>query len=249
MVKAYHDYEWLHEKYVEQRLTSTEISIIAGVHRDTILYQLRKNGIERRKKDVGSKKIDAVYKDPKWLYAKHHEELLSAREMAKLAGVDKGTIIFNMKKLSIDYRSRIESYELTKRQGKNKVLNVVRGKKHHWYGKKPTEKRRQSAKKAIRKKWAGYKTKHNLGYYSIRDPDTNELVLEHRYVMSDVIGRKLKNTEDVHHIDEDKENNDPINLFLFRSRGDHMYFHKMKSLGREVALQYEYEHIEFKEEY
>ena len=43
-------------------------------------------------------------------------------------------------------------------------------------------------------------------------------VLEHRYVMEQKIGRPLMKEETVHHIDGNRQNNDPSNLELFSSR-------------------------------
>jgi predicted XRE-type DNA-binding protein len=49
-------------------------------------------------------------------------------------------------------------------------------------------------------------------------------VVEHRLVMAEMLGRWLTSDEIVHHIDEDKQNNDPGNLEL-RTRAEHMRIH------------------------
>lgn len=49
-------------------------------------------------------------------------------------------------------------------------------------------------------------------------------VLEHRAVVERELGRLLTADEVVHHIDEDKHNNDPKNLTVM-SKGDHMRLH------------------------
>ena len=41
---------------------------------------------------------------------------------------------------------------------------------------------------------------------------------EHRWVMANVLGRPLERWEQVHHIDSDKQNNDPSNLILVEHR-------------------------------
>ena len=46
------------------------------------------------------------------------------------------------------------------------------------------------------------------------------------------IGRQLKNGECVHHIDEDKYNNDLDNLMIFKTKADHTAFHG----GAEICL-------------
>ena len=47
-------------------------------------------------------------------------------------------------------------------------------------------------------------------------------VRQHRYVMERKIGRKLRKSEEVHHLDNDKTNNKPENLVLCSSHAEHM---------------------------
>lgn len=49
---------------------------------------------------------------------------------------------------------------------------------------------------------------------------------QHVIVAEEVIGRKLKRGECVHHKDENKVNNDPGNLIVFASKADHVSFHR-----------------------
>lgn len=55
--------------------------------------------------------------------------------------------------------------------------------------------------------------------------DRNGYVLEHRLVMEQYLGRYLTDAEIVHHIDEDKTNNDISNLQVM-TRKEHMEHHK-----------------------
>ncbi|NRG43322.1 HNH endonuclease [Bacillus sp. CRN 9] len=48
----------------------------------------------------------------------------------------------------------------------------------------------------------------------------------HRWVAELMLGRKLKPTEVVHHIDGDKRNNKPSNLMVFPSQSEHLNWHK-----------------------
>lgn len=50
-------------------------------------------------------------------------------------------------------------------------------------------------------------------------------VLEHRYVMEQVIGRPLSASEVIHHRDGNGLNNDPSNLHLYDTNADHMTHH------------------------
>ena len=55
---------------------------------------------------------------------------------------------------------------------------------------------------------------------------------EHRTVAEDMLGRKLRPREVVHHIDGNKRNNSPDNLMVFSSQSEHAKFHE--ALRREV---------------
>lgn len=71
----------------------------------------------------------------------------------------------------------------------------------------------------------------NNGYIEIYMPQhpnarSNGTILEHRYVAEQKLGRLLKNTEVVHHIDENRKNNNPENLIVFKTNSDHSRFHK-----------------------
>ena len=59
-------------------------------------------------------------------------------------------------------------------------------------------------------------------------------VYEHRYVMEQYLGRKLKHGEEVHHIDGNKLNND-INNLVVLSTADHKKIHTDPVTGRYVS--------------
>ena len=72
------------------------------------------------------------------------------------------------------------------------------------------------------------------GYVYIYMPDHPKAtkkgyVLEHRVVMEKILGRHLKDTETVHHIDGDTQNNEPTNLMLM---DDECYHRKLHSKYR-----------------
>lgn len=54
----------------------------------------------------------------------------------------------------------------------------------------------------------------------------NKHYYKHRYVAEKMLGRKLKDSEVVHHIDENRSNNNPDNLMVFKTSADHSAFHK-----------------------
>ena len=72
----------------------------------------------------------------------------------------------------------------------------------------------------------------NNGYIELMMPEhpnarANGTILEHRYVASKMLGRPLKKFETVHHLDENRTNNSPENLIVFRTNADHSRFHKI----------------------
>ena len=51
------------------------------------------------------------------------------------------------------------------------------------------------------------------------------IVYEHILIAEQILGRKLKKEEVVHHIDLNRSNNTPNNLMIFATSGDHSAFH------------------------
>lgn len=62
--------------------------------------------------------------------------------------------------------------------------------------------------------WKGGKSKRQ-GYVIVYNPVTGESHSEHRLVMERVLGRKLRNSENVHHINGIRDDNRPENLELW----------------------------------
>lgn len=62
------------------------------------------------------------------------------------------------------------------------------------------------------------------GYVRISDDRTNTQT-EHVRVAEKKLGRKIGKKEIVHHVDGDRSNNDPSNLLVFRTAGDHNVHH------------------------
>lgn len=78
----------------------------------------------------------------------------------------------------------------------------------------------------IHPRWNGGKTVKD-GYIQIHSPNhpsknMRGYVHEHRLVMEKHIGRLLKREEVVHHIDDNRANNDITNLQLFKNNAEHL---------------------------
>lgn len=73
-----------------------------------------------------------------------------------------------------------------------------------------------------------------LGYVVVdRHPGTRSLIFEHQRVAEQILGRKLRPKEVVHHIDHNRSNNDPSNLMILKDQTSHILEHsstKMKKL-------------------
>ena len=64
----------------------------------------------------------------------------------------------------------------------------------------------------------------NHGYEEVQINNKHYYV--HRKVVEEMLGRELKVTEVVHHIDHNRTNNTPNNLMVFKTARDHALFHK-----------------------
>lgn len=75
--------------------------------------------------------------------------------------------------------------------------------------------------------WKGGRIIDVDGYVLVRvkdhpSADSRGYVREHRLIVERLLGRHLSPEEIVHHLDGDRANNDPANLELFASNGDHL---------------------------
>lgn len=59
------------------------------------------------------------------------------------------------------------------------------------------------------------------GYVRVSTPE-GRLVMEHRWVMEQVLGRRLEPGERVHHVNGVRSDNRPENLRLYRSQAEHL---------------------------
>jgi len=57
---------------------------------------------------------------------------------------------------------------------------------------------------------------------------------EHRLVAEKKYGRRLRRNESVHHVDGNKQNNDPSNIVLCKSEAHHRVFHRTCGFNRQL---------------
>ena len=74
--------------------------------------------------------------------------------------------------------------------------------------------------------WRGEKLINSLGYVKIKNPSGRGRIFEHRLVIEQELNRKLKSSEQAHHINEIKMDNRIENLMLFSGLSSHKRYHK-----------------------
>ncbi len=83
--------------------------------------------------------------------------------------------------------------------------------------------------------WRGGRVKTEHGYILIRVgvghhlADCRGYAYEHRIVAEKKLGRRLKKNEKAHHIDGDRENNDPENIKIVSGNAEHYFEHRDKN--------------------
>lgn len=110
------------------------------------------------------------------------------------------------------------------------------------YRKKRSEvMKRQHAQKMFcgggHSQWKGGRTGNGHGYILLYKPghpraSESHYVPEHTIVAESVLGRFLKEGEIIHHINEKMDDNNPSNLYLFSSNGEHMRYHFHSKSGK-----------------
>ena len=136
-------------------------------------------------------------------------EELSMRDIAEKLKMSYSGVRYRMKKYKIPLR--------TDKEGMNTLHN--------------RKKRSVNATGKNNSQWNGGRRNTSHGYIEIYVPNhpnasARGTVYEHRLIMEKKIGRYLLPEEDVHHIDEDKQNNHPDNLQLFSSKSEHTKHHQ-----------------------
>jgi hypothetical protein len=116
----------------------------------------------------------------------------------------------------------------------NGMIPPMFGKKHSEEAKNKMKGKRPCISGRFHPMWRGGKIK-TRGYIQIYCPehphcDHHGYVMEHRLVIEEKIGRYLTPKEVVHHIDENKQNNNIDNLKIFDNCGYHLNYH----LGRGI---------------
>ena len=152
-----------------------------------------------------------------YLEQKHYVEDMLIQDIASELGVSRFVIGYNMRKYGLkttprtpDTTGRVFSEETIVKMRKSKI-----GAKNPSYN-------------------GGVSSAY--GYIMISVGDNNYRP-QHVLFMEEIIGRRLKKNEVVHHIDENKKNNDISNLRLM-TRSAHSRLHNLKRIKENPALKY-----------
>lgn len=154
---------------------------------------------------------------------KEYQELYaqgnSIHEVSNMTGIPLSTLRFRLKRLGL-LRSRTDAIKLASSKGK--LGSGMRGKNRVFS---------QSHKDAISKARTGTGLGYRINSKGYKEFTTgrNKGRCEHVVLVESVIGRKIHTYECVHHIDEDKLNNNLNNLRLM-TKSEHMKLHALENL-------------------
>jgi hypothetical protein len=207
--------EYLKQKYEKEKLTSSEIGKLVNCSRFLVLYYIKKNKIKTR--TTGESLIGKLVKDKNPNY--RHGKYCNPNYCLDCGNlIDKCGRSIRCQKCNAIYNPSF----LGKRHTK-KTLKII--------GEKSKAKfTPEFIKRVYQDKHQGLKKRAINGYTLIKNynhPDRNKHndILEHRLIMEQKIGRRLKKKEIVHHIDQNRTNNKRRNLFLCSGLSEHGTVH------------------------
>jgi len=169
-------------------------------------------------------KENKKYQNRDWLYEKYWGEKLDTKEIAKLCDVHFNSLIYWMDKFNIKRRTKSERQL---------------GKKNHNYGKQPSEKTKEkmrgkrpniSGEKSPN--WKGGRRIDIDGYILIHKPNHPRAngrgyIPESHLVYEEYWNEHVPKGYLLHHMDENKKNNNIINIPLL-TRSYHIKIHNQK---------------------
>lgn len=161
-----------------------------------------------------------------WLVNAYLEERKTMRQIADEAGCSAATILNHLRRLGVETR------KLTDYPASQKVIDHCRTLGKSQKGRRLSEETKRKMSESKKTHRMGAKKVRPDGYVSIYYPDypssTKEgRVLEHVYVMEQMLGRKLAPNECVHHINHIRTDNRIENLALM-TKSEHSRLHTIE---------------------
>ena len=196
----------LKELYINQQKTSTEIAKMYNYNSSqTILNQLKKYNIQIRDyKDAQINNI--IHINDEWLINTYEIENKSMTEIAIILDCSINTVRNRLMELNIQIKKR---YDLSKNNFP------------HYYGEDNPA-------------WKGGKFQRKDGYIMIWNSDDQKYELEHRLITEKHLGIKLNTNEQVHHINEIKNDNRIENLEIKLISEHTKHHHKGKDIDKNM---------------
>lgn len=154
-------------------------------------------------------------------------ELLSIPQIAKKITVTYSTARGLLIKAGIQLRSRTQGVKIAGSRCADHLRGVPRSFTEEHRLKATSGLRSHHAKNAVGVSIRKSGTKSGYVYFTT---GKNARRAVHIVVMDDLLGRALAPGECVHHVDQNRSNNDPINLRLM-SRSDHAALHRALEKG------------------
>lgn len=193
-----HDEQWMRHKYVDENMTLEEIAKELGCVIGVVGKSLKHFGIPRRscRTREGVIRSDRIRE-------------LQDKEWLEKEYLEKGRSALDIAKqfgcTVWHVQACLSRFRVLKKKSGEKVGNNTAGK-------------------------TGTKFQDKKGYVKIFKPShpfatSKGLVLEHRLVVEEAIGRYLTAEEEIHHVNEHTSQNHLLNLMLMKNHGDHSYFH------------------------
>lgn len=178
--------------------------------------------------------------DKEFLVKYYIEERMSTGEIAKLVGCSQVTVYKWVKKFAIPIRSISDAmmgHKLTEGHRKKLRDAMMRPEVRKKIAEKMAslETRRKLSEAAIGEKsykWKDYGSKrYDDGYVWIKTEDRG-WIKQCRYIIEQYLGREIQKGEEVHHINEIRDDDRIENLMLFSSRSAHFRYHRKPSSVR-----------------
>lgn len=233
---------WLIEKYITENLSVPEISKRYGLKINTVRSCLWRYGIKREK----------IYRDKVWLEQKYLKENLSPPEIASLAKTSRNQIWYWLKKYHIEkpviqkeYEDKARLKEMYVDMGlSSKAIGKIYGvtnrvilrnlRKHNIRVRNNSESQKGIQAKDKNGNWKGGR-QIRAGYVYLLKPnhphaDIKGYVRESRIIVEKILGRYLKRSEVVHHVNKNTSDNRNCNL-LVCSISYHMWLHRKLERG------------------
>ena len=193
------DKVWLKKKYVDERMSMSQIGDLLGCTKHPVYRALKKHGLQAR---AHTSKYPLL-NDKEWLRNEYLVRMKSIKQIAEEINAPHGVVHSALTHMGIKTRDPKESLAAKYEHGRFGELAS------NWKGGRTMTS-------------GGHVYVHHPAH-----PHANKVgrVMEHRLVMEEELGRYLTPEEVVHHKDGSKTNNDISNLELFANRGEHLKAH------------------------